>query len=341
MLDDARILGSIYMGTLVGAGFASGREIMNFFTVYGIYGFYGIIFACVLFFLIGCFILRTAIRYQTATFKDIMKPVYGSRLTAVFELISNIYLVSSFFIMLSGCGAVLCEGLQIPYPLTVFCLCILCIFWLKQGVKGLARVNTFLVPLMLILTIAIGFSISLSVEDILVSDVPIIGEGHWLLSSIIYVSFNMTSGIVVLFSLGRYTKWEGASFFASLIASFGMLVMGVLIWAITVVNFFDVAKKQIPLLCIAKKQGRFYFWSSILVLISAMLTTALSSGYAFVRGIQERFNINYNLGIFILLMGIPLTFYGFSHLIKTVYPIFGIVGMCFVLLIFVKKVFEF
>lgn len=341
MLDDAKILGSIYIGTLVGAGFASGQEIINFFTLYGVYGFYGIILACLLFFLIGYFILKTAIKYQTTTFRNIIYPLYGKGFATIFELVSNIYLVASFYIMLSGCGAVLWEGLQIPYHLTIICLCFLCIYWLKQGIQGLAKVNSFLVPVMLIFIIIIGVSVLISSENILVSHIPIIGKGHWVLSSVIYVSFNMTSAVVVLFSLGTYTKREDSAFLASFFASMGLCIMGVLVWAITATNFYDVINIEVPLLYISKKLGPFYFWASVLILLSAMLTTALSSGYAFVQGIQEKFHVSCDFGIFTLLLGIPLTFCGFSDLVKTIYPIFGILGIGFILLIFLKKVFEF
>lgn len=340
MLNDAKSLSSIYMGTLVGAGFASGQEIIRFFTIYGLRGFFGLIVACLLFFIIGYFVLKTAIRYQTTTFQDFMYPLYGKNLTNAFELISSIYLITSFYIMLAGCGAVLWEGLQVPYPLTIVALSFVCIYLLKSGIEGIAKANNFLVPMMLILTVAMGVATSFNIQDILVSDIPVLGKGHWLLSSILYVCFNMTSGVVVLFSLGTYTKWKSAAFIASLTASIGLFVMGVLIWAITVVNLKDIINVQVPLLFAAKKLGIFYFGVSIIVLLSAMITTALSSGYAFIRGLQKRFNINYNFGIFVLVIGMPLSFYGFSQLVKTIYPLFGLISMAFILIVIFKKVFR-
>lgn len=339
MLDDGRSLGAIYMGTLVGAGFASGQEIIRFFTLYGIGGFYGLIVACLLFFLMGYLILKTAIRYQTTAFQDIMYPLYGKKLTIAFELISSIYLITSFYIMLAGCGAVLWEGLQIPYPLTVAASSFACILLLKSGIEGIAKANNFLVPMMLILTVAIGVAISFSIRDILISDIPVLKEGHWLLPSLLYVCFNMTSGVVVLFSLGTYTKKEGAAFIAASSASIGLFIMGVLIWAITVINLKDIITVQVPLLFVTKKLGGFYCWTSIIVLLSAMITTALGSGFAFIRGLQKRLNINYNFGLFILIIGIPFAFLGFSQLVKTIYPLFGLITMAFILIMIFKKVF--
>ncbi len=50
-------IASIYVGTVIGAGFASGREIIDFFGVYGIKGIWGIVIAGLLFSLVGSLLL--------------------------------------------------------------------------------------------------------------------------------------------------------------------------------------------------------------------------------------------------------------------------------------------
>ena len=47
----------IYIGTVIGAGFASGREIIEFFGVYGVKGIFGMIISGVLFSLAGSLLL--------------------------------------------------------------------------------------------------------------------------------------------------------------------------------------------------------------------------------------------------------------------------------------------
>ncbi|HHY70981.1 MAG TPA: hypothetical protein GX519_04855 [Thermoanaerobacterales bacterium] len=42
-LEDEIALRSIYIGTLIGVGFAYGQQIMSFFTVYGKHGLLGIL----------------------------------------------------------------------------------------------------------------------------------------------------------------------------------------------------------------------------------------------------------------------------------------------------------
>jgi uncharacterized membrane protein YkvI len=62
-----------YIGTVVGAGFASGQEIMRFFTVYGIYSIWPILIAASLFIFIGTKILRLGSKLNSQSYKAIIE----------------------------------------------------------------------------------------------------------------------------------------------------------------------------------------------------------------------------------------------------------------------------
>ena len=48
---------AVFIGTIIGAGLASGQEILQFFSFYGINGFYGIILCCVLYMLFSFIVI--------------------------------------------------------------------------------------------------------------------------------------------------------------------------------------------------------------------------------------------------------------------------------------------
>ncbi|MCT2534954.1 hypothetical protein NC661_17530 [Aquibacillus koreensis] len=50
-------IAAAYIGTIVGAGFATGQEVFQFFTSYGIQGIWGIILSAGLFYFFGYMIL--------------------------------------------------------------------------------------------------------------------------------------------------------------------------------------------------------------------------------------------------------------------------------------------
>ena len=125
--DTLRIAGA-YVAYVIGSGFATGQEIVQFFTVYGIKGIAGMLVCTVLFAAMGSTLLADGFRYgngeisklQNSRYKKrtLNKPenkvdniggVYeyycGSALGKVFELLMPIILFCTVVIMIAGAGA--------------------------------------------------------------------------------------------------------------------------------------------------------------------------------------------------------------------------------------------
>jgi uncharacterized membrane protein YkvI len=331
-------LGFIYIGTLVGAGFASGQEIMKFFTVYGWYGLLGIFLACLFFFVLGYLIMSRAIGIGASSIKDILLPAAGEKLAAFFEITVDLLLLGGYYIMVSGCGAVLWESMRIPYLPATMAICMVCVLWLKNGVHGLAEFNRVIVPVMVILTLFITFfSLKKPGDFGNILNIPVQAGNSWFFSAVLYVSYNMASASVVLASLGTYTGRVKAALGAALIASAEFFIMASALWVLTTVYFSELEGVEIPLMVIARGAGPVFYWASVAVLLSAMLTTALSFGFASAMGISSRFGINYSCALLSLFAGLPFTGYGFSRLIGVVYPLFGVAGIFFGFLLVARR----
>jgi len=333
-------LGAIYIGTLIGAGFASGQEIMSFFTIYGKKGLLGLAVASTLFFLIGYLIMREAIRKRSQCLSDLLLPLAGAKLTFVYELMADIFSLAGYYIMLSGCGAVLEESFNLNYLAVVLLLNIVIVWCLCKEFSGLAEINKILVSIILVMTVIIAFLCAKEGKNITVIGTQFNKSG-WLTSAAVYVSYNTTLAIVVLSALGTYTDRTGAALGAAAIGAFGILFMGGLMWYITWVNYQMVSRVQVPLLKIAKNHSDFLFLSSVIVLLSAMLSTALGLGFSFARSLSRRSGIKYKVALLFLFVGIPLTRYSFTGLINRVYPLFGKLGIIFAILLAIKKVFKY
>lgn len=332
-------LGAIYMGTVIGAGFATGQEIMSFFTVYGKQGLLGIALASALFFLLGYLVLLQSIRKQSQCLRDILLPLAGERLTLAFELMADVFCLAGYCIMLSGCGAVLEESWNLNYTMTIFLLSVFLIWCLSRELSGLAAANKLLLSVILALTIVIGSACISDRQGI--SETSLQGEkGSWLMSSLLYVSYNGTLALVVLSSLGSYTDRVGAALGGAAIGALGIMLMAGLMWFITWVNYPGLYGAQVPLLQVARPLGNLLFLSSVIVLLAAMIITALGLGFAFARSVSKRFGLSYKRAIYFLLIGIPLAKYNFAALINTIYPFFGKLGIIFAIFLAIKQVFK-
>lgn len=66
-----------YIGTIVGAGFASGLEVLQFFTSFGWLSFFGVIVATLLFAFLGMNITQIGSRLQTHSHKEVVYSICG------------------------------------------------------------------------------------------------------------------------------------------------------------------------------------------------------------------------------------------------------------------------
>lgn len=74
--DSGRIstlkIAATYIGTIIGAGFASGQEILQFFAVYGSMGFLGVLVVTVLFAVFGFIIINMGFRLHSHSYLEII-----------------------------------------------------------------------------------------------------------------------------------------------------------------------------------------------------------------------------------------------------------------------------
>ena len=101
----------VIIGTLIGAGFASGQEIYLFFFSYGIKGLIGILISSAL---IGIVIYKALVlvnEYQIKTYKEFLEIFFHRRektffnIKNIINIIINSFILITFFIMIAGFGA--------------------------------------------------------------------------------------------------------------------------------------------------------------------------------------------------------------------------------------------
>ena len=78
----------VFIGTIVGAGLASGKEITEFFTSYGLVSFIGIIFCGAFYIIMGTIISKISIRYELNSYSDVIKVIVLSKAGTINEFTS-------------------------------------------------------------------------------------------------------------------------------------------------------------------------------------------------------------------------------------------------------------
>lgn len=97
----------VFIGTIVGAGLASGKEITQFFTSFGLTSFFGILFCGAFYILMGSIIAKISIKYSLNSYSDVLKIISPNLLGKLTGVITTFYLISSASIILAGSGALI------------------------------------------------------------------------------------------------------------------------------------------------------------------------------------------------------------------------------------------
>lgn len=146
----------VIIGTLIGAGFASGQEIYIFFFSFGIKGIFGIFISSSL---IGITIYKTLKIIEKNNIKNYKEfldyLIKSKKLKEIINIVVNIFILASFYIMIAGFGAYLEQEFKLNSIIGSGILAILCLFIFKANIKGLVKANEILIPILILIVIFI------------------------------------------------------------------------------------------------------------------------------------------------------------------------------------------
>jgi len=98
-------IASTYIGVTIGAGFASGQEVLQFFSFFGPASFAAIILASYLFAIFGTLILKSGARLKATSHQDVVNRAGGKTVGLAIDITITFFLFGTFVAMLAGAGA--------------------------------------------------------------------------------------------------------------------------------------------------------------------------------------------------------------------------------------------
>lgn len=304
----------VIIGTVIGAGFASGKEIYIFFSKYGFNGLLGIIIASILFFLIVWKILDNAQKYNITEYNDL-------KINSQIKHIMAIFLLSTFYIMIAGFAAFIEQEFSIPIIIGSTVVAIICYITFTKGVDGIIKVNTILIPILIAVLIHTCYkNVDNQVVNMLIKSDSNINGIMWIIGCLEYVGYNSIILIPILLTLKKSAK---SSFDIAIISAilFGIMAIGIHILSIQ--SSQEVIQLEIPIIGMIRNYEAVYKYIFQVIIIIAIYTSAISAGYGFIKSINqgERY-----IKV-ICISSVFIAFIGFSSLVKIFYPVFGILGI--------------
>ncbi|ETP67442.1 membrane protein [Planococcus glaciei] len=325
-------MGSAFIGIIVGAGFASGQEILQYFTSFGIMGIFAAFISTVMFAYLGMSLTRLGSRMQKTSHKEVIYGISGKILGTIVDYIIIFTLFGVGVVMVAGAGSIFTQQFGLPAALGSTILIVLVILTIMLNVEKVIAIIGGITPF-LILTVVVLAVYSLSTMDSSFSFLdPIAKEQlsavpNWFLSALNYASFNIAVGASMAIVMGSTEKDEKIAARGGL---FGGLGLGALIMLSHLAIFAkvdEVGNAEMPMLQIANDISPIVGWFMSFILFGMIFNTAVGMVYAFSARFMQSGTAKFK--IFVIIVGIisyVLSFVGFTKLVNMFYPVVGYLG---------------
>ena len=321
-----------FVGVVVGAGFASGQEILQFFSSFGYWGLLGGVVSGLCFTILGMAVGELSQVSVSHSFKEGLYLICGPRLGVVVDIMITFFMYAIAVVMFAGGGSLMEQQWGVPAQygsIAVMLITVLIVFLRVDRVMAfIGSVTPFLVLMMIFLCIYSWNTRDLPLEELdVIAHTKPQGAGHWLVGSLLYVSYNMVVGAPFLMIAGAQATSRRNALLGGLV---GGLLLGFLIVLISAGVFGridTIGSAALPMLMLATEQSKLLGTIMSVVIFAMILTTSVGVLYSFSARIFTPNTLKFNIGTAIAgvlwLVGAKI---GFINLVGTVYPFFGYLG---------------
>lgn len=336
-------IGSAFIGIIVGAGLASGQEILQYFTSFGHLGTLAAILCTALFTYMGMVLTRLGSRMQTVSHKDVIYKISGKYLGVIIDGVIIFTLFGVGVVMIAGAGSLLNQQFELPLYVGSLLIIVLIILTVMLNVDKVVGVIGSITPFLIITVIIIGVY-SLFTMDLSFNELNPIAQSNkttlpnWFVSAINYVSFNIAVGAAMSLVMGGAEKDEKVAALGGLVGGLGLGFVIILSHLAIFSKVDVVAAYDMPMLRIVHDISPVLSIFMSIVLFGMIFNTGVSMFYAFVARFFEMNTKSSNTAIVVVcIVGFVLSFVGFTDLVAFFYNLIGYLGLVLMVVLIVAS----
>lgn len=328
----------MFVGAIMGAGFASGREIWQFFGVFGTEGKIGVLLVGMLFIILGIMTAYIARKLGTNEMGKIIVPGNNEKISAVISWFMAFILFTVMINMTAACGAMLNQLFGLHRAVGGVLIAVLVVATVLGEFHRISKVFRYIMPVLFTAVVAVSIIVILKCEKVdadpsLLSPSPI--AGNWALASCLYISYNILAMIPIVATSSINSKSEKTAILGS---GLGGVLLGVLAYVIVSVLQRDMLFAQaadMPMLAystgVAPAVGLVYS----AILFAAIYSSATSNFYGFTTKIKEG-PVKGKLVIAAAALAFLLGLVGFKNIVAYMFPVEGYLGFIIIAMIVVN-----
>lgn len=309
----------LIIGTIIGAGFASGREIVSFF---------GSDISPLVAPLCGAVIFVLSVLFLTAGAKINATNIgeVNVKVAGKLHACADIFLLVNSLIVLSGmlAGMDSLGNMVLPIaPAYSVVSGVLCMLVVLKGMKGLLNCNSVIVPVIIAAMILVC---SLSFDGVRF-EAPF--SGFTLLTILVYISMNMMLASTVLTTMGKLS-------FKTILISSGIAATVMSLLMLLIINGLNgsgTTDAAMPVLMLAKKISPVLFGLMVGVIAISIFTTMMTAMAGLTGWLDTLIGDKKYTVLIVFLAGLILSNLGFENVVAYLYPLIGVIGAIYIFLV--------
>lgn len=327
-------IAATYIGTIVGAGFATGKEIVQFFSINGLYGFIGIFVSGILFIWIGTKMMLLSIQIQAQSAQDFNQFLFGKTTGNIVNFIMLFGLLAVTSVMISGAGATFEEQIGIKRQFGIIITICITLLILSAGLKGVFSINSVIVPIMIIFIIAVSSTTLLDSIQNIKNTMPSESWNYkWITNPLTYTALNIILAQSVLVPLASSINDTKIIKLGGFLGGLGLTIM-LALSHLTIISIPFFYEYHIPMAEAVKEVNPFFHLFFVIVIIGEIITTVIGNMFGMSRQLHSIFQIKpYTFVILLLTVCYIVSYIHYSPLLSILYPLIGWISFLFLPLI--------
>ena len=322
-----------YVGVIVGAGLASGQDLLQYFLAYGAIGLIGIAALGVLNVIFGAVALQLGSYYRSDNHDEVFERIAHPALRRLIDVVLVFSAFTMGFVMLAGAGANLEQQFGLPSWMGGALCAVLVVLTAFLNFDRIMNVIGVFTPIIMV-AIAVLMIYSLVTPHASVAELDAAARNvtpalpNLVFSTLNYFALCVVGGIAMAFVLGGSILRIGEARRAGHI---GGVLIALVLGADAVALYLNVDRIwnfDVPALEIARSVHPAFAFGYTLVIFALIYNTAFSLFYSTARrfsgGSTARLRI---VLIAVVAAGYAASFMGFKKLIGVMYPIIGWLGI--------------
>ncbi|MBZ8173849.1 hypothetical protein FOG26_11905 [Staphylococcus cohnii] len=333
-------IGFAYVGIVVGAGFSTGQEVMQFFSPYGLWSYIGVLLSGLILGFIGRQVAKIGTAFDAQNHESTLDYLFGNAFSKIVDYLLIFFLFGISVTMIAGAGSTFQESFGVPTWLgaliMVIAIYITLLMDFNKIVRALGIVTPFLIILVVIIAAYYLFNGSISFGKV---NETVPHDSLWLgiLKGINYGGLAFAVGFSTIVAIGGDASRRRVSGAGAL---FGGIIYTILLALINFAlqsEFPKIKDADIPMLTLANAINPWIALVLSVIMLAVMYNTILGLMYSFAARFTEPYSKKYHIFIIaMVIVAYGLSFVGFAGLINYLYPIMGYVGLIVVIGVLIK-----